>query len=85
MRPLWRRLLILKRLDLLFLSMCPGMVQNNREGGDKKLPFVRLDFRARKSKVCCKMLAPLESSALVDYETPLTFADRLSGCQATPC
>ena len=50
--------------------MCSGMVQNNPEGGDKKLLFVRLDFRARKSKVCCKMLAPLESSAFVDFETP---------------
>ena len=55
-----------------------GPKQSGR--GDQKLLFVWLDFRARKSKVCCTMLAPLESSALVDYETPLIFADRLSGC-----
>ena len=34
-RPLWRRLLILKRLDLLFPSMQPCWLQKLREKGDK--------------------------------------------------
>ena len=81
MRPLWRRLLILKRLDLLFLSSVVWS-KTISKGGIKS--FFSLGWilgqENQKFAVRCKMLALLESPALVDYETPLTFADRLSGC-----